>query len=197
MHPAWVGCILTQKPAYPRSDSNRSRRFPPERGQREDQRGLPPHILLQRSSGWRREQHSVQQAAACTCSYQNFATCNPHRGSARAGDYRLSVANAKTKERLPGSPYALAVRAAAADAARSSAAFIDGAKPVMVGTAGAAAAAEAAAGVPVTLAVTLRDRFGNLAPGAPVTGQRGNAVLKLVKQTLQHPSLFLKFCFCN
>ena len=95
-------------------------------------------------------------------------------GSARAGDYRLSVANAKTKERLPGSPFALAVRAATADAARSSAAFIDGAKPIKGGAAGAAGAAEAAAGVPVTLAVTLRDRFGNLAPGAPVTGQQSS-----------------------
>ena len=90
---------------------------------------------------------------------------------ARTGDYRLSVANAKTKERLSGSPFALAVRAAAADAARSSAAFIDGAKLIKGGAAGAAAAAEAAAGVPVTLAVTLRDRFGNLAPGTPATGQ--------------------------
>ena len=144
------------------------------------------------------EQRSAPRAAACTCSYRNSAACKtPHRGSARAGDYRLSVANAKTKERLPGSPYALAVRAAAADAARSSAAFIDGAKPVKAGAAGAAAAAEAAAGVPVTLAVTLRDRFGNLAPGAPVTGQQGNAVLKLIQQTLQHPSNFLKICVCN
>lgn len=123
---------------------------------------------------------------------QNIGTCNPQGGSARAGDYRLSVANAKTKERLPGSPFALAVRAAAADAARSSAAFIDGAKPVKGGAAGAAAAAEAAAGVLVTLAVTLRDRFGNLAPGTPVTGQQSSVVLKPVKQTLQHPSLILQ-----
>ena len=97
-------------------------------------------------------------------------TCNSQWGSARPGDYHLSVTNAKTRERLPGSPFALAVRAAAADAARSSAAFIDGAKPARGGAPGAAAAAEAAAGVPVTLAVTLRDRFGNLAPGAPAHG---------------------------
>ncbi|KAK9845317.1 hypothetical protein WJX81_003385 [Elliptochloris bilobata] len=82
----------------------------------------------------------------------------------KAGEYRLSVVNAKTKERLPGSPFAVAMRAAAADAGRSSAAFIDGAKPAKGAAPGAAAAAMAAAGAPVTLTATLRDRYGNLAP---------------------------------
>jgi hypothetical protein len=88
------------------------------------------------------------------------------------GEYRLSVEHAKTKERLPGSPFAVVMRAAAADAGRSTAAFIDGAKPLAGGAPSAATAAFAAAGAPVTLAVTLRDRFGNLALGADTLARR-------------------------
>jgi len=68
------------------------------------------------------------------------------------------------------------MRAAAADAGRSTAAFIDGAKPLAGGAPGAAAAALGAAGARITLAVTLRDRFGNLALGATTLARRPAAL---------------------
>ena len=89
--------------------------------------------------------------------------------ASKAGQYRLAVLHGRTREALPGSPFALAVRAAAADAGRSTAVFIDGARPSAAGAAAPAVAATlavASAGAPVSLAVTLRDRFGNLAAGA-------------------------------
>ena len=107
----------------------------------------------------------VMIAWKCNHASLVMRTCSDQHLCA-SGEYRLSVVNSKTKERLPGSPFIVAMRAAAADAGRSSAAFIDGAKPAAGSAPGAAAVATAAAGAPVTLAVTLRDRFGNLAAGA-------------------------------
>ncbi len=71
------------------------------------------------------------------------------------GTYQLSIKDAKTKETLPGSPFTVAMEAAASVASHSSARF----------GAGVDKAGVAVAGQALTICASLNDNFGNSTGG--------------------------------
>lgn len=101
------------------------------------------------------------------------------RCASGAGSYELSIKDARSKEALPGSPFAVEVEAGPPVASHSSARF----------GAGVDSAAVAGAGAALSVLTSLRDRFGN----ATAEGARSIATTRIQMRLTAAPAVIHLF----